>query len=110
VKSYSGFLDETDRSESDWRSESPAGNIARQQTEQGQISMQPAVMGDAESYARRSTAQLAGETGSFAGSGLTTTHGVRGPGGADVFAAALLRHPEADRGQAGGAHAQRPAR
>ncbi len=109
VKSYSGFLDETgtrqgqltqddriatdreisretDRSESGWRSESQAGDIAKQQTEQGQMSMQQAVMSDAESYARRSSAQLAGETGSFAGSGLTTTRGVMGPGGAGVFA------------------------
>ncbi len=109
LKTYSGFLDEagtrqghltqddqiatdreisreTDRSESGWRDESQAGDINRQQTEQGQMSMQQAVLSDNEGYARRSASQLAGETGSFAGSGSTTTRGVMGPGGAGVFA------------------------
>lgn len=75
----------TDRSATGWRNEEQAGGVTRQQSEAGAMQMQQGQIAAAAAYQRRQAAGASGETGQFAGSGVTTTRGYLGPGGAGLF-------------------------
>lgn len=76
----------TDRREAGWRSEDQSGQVARQQTESGDLTMRQAQLAESESYSRRAAGSVSGETGSFAGTGTTTVRGFTGPTGGGIYA------------------------